>query len=102
MEEHRKDMHANTLTQPCKNAHTHILVYTHTYKQRKKIHDYWQLSPSIKVFFFRSEGVFIREMRQGKVWVKASITAFISPLQQRDKNEEEETQRKDQRATSFA
>lgn len=79
----RADMHANA----------HIKTHAVTNK-RGKIHDYWQLSPSIKVFFIRSEGVFIREMRQGHIWVKASITAFISPLQQRKKGEEEKTERR--------
>ena len=73
---------------------TRALKHARVTNKRGKIHDYWQLSPSIKVFFIRSEGVFIREMRQGHIWVKASITAFISPLQQRKKGEEEKTERR--------
>ncbi len=90
MDEHRQTC---VQTHTHRNTIKHVHMYTHAcaYKQRGKIHDYWQLSPSIKVFSVRSEGVFIREMRQGHIWVKASITAFISPLQ-RKKEEEEKTE----------
>ena len=78
--------------------HTHMLIYTHAYKQKGEIHDYWQLSSLIKVFLSTSEGVLIREMRHGQIWDKASITAFISPLQQR---KEEEEQKRDKRPKSY-
>lgn len=81
------DVHRQTRIQ------RHVKTHAHTNKggkEKKKIHDYWQLSPSITAFFFRSEGAFFREMKQGHMRVKASATAFISPLQQKKKEGEEE------------
>lgn len=99
--------HSSMWTSPGRRAreHTNILKHVHALKhtsiqtkgEEGGIHDYWQLSPSIKVFFIRTEGVFIREMKQGHIWVKASVTAFISPLQQRKEEGEEKTEKEDQR-----
>ena len=76
------DKRRQTCTYTHSNKHTHAHVHTRLQTKRKNplLLAAVNFNQSI---FIRSEGAFIREMRQGHLWVKASITAFISPLQQR-------------------